>query len=131
MVYFFFNIQITSKRIKKLKNSPTRTILDNWVFEKFTLADEPFAKALLIFETCVLVNNNLWGELATSWKLPTTFDERFKVTSVHLLFLIPKILISNQTILHWKYYIESFYFNIILKQNKFMKNLKWFLLLLQ
>ena len=82
MVYFFFNIQITSKRIKKLKNSPTRTILDNWVFEKFPLADEPFAKALLIFETCVLVNNNLWGELATSLKLPTTFGERFKVISV-------------------------------------------------
>ena len=35
------------------------TILDSWVFENFTLADKPFAKDLGMFETCVLVNNNL------------------------------------------------------------------------
>ena len=35
-------------------------MLDSWVFENFILADEPFAKPLEFFETCVLVNNNLW-----------------------------------------------------------------------
>ena len=39
------------------------TILDSWVFENFILTDEPFAKDLRIFETCVSVNNNLWGKL--------------------------------------------------------------------
>ena len=42
---------------------PDFIILDNWVFENFILADEPFAKALQIFETCVSVNNNLCGKL--------------------------------------------------------------------
>ena len=32
--------------------------LGDWIFGKFTLADEPFAEALQIFETCVSVNNN-------------------------------------------------------------------------
>ena len=32
----------------------------------FTLADEPFAKALQIFENCALVNNNLCGKLVSS-----------------------------------------------------------------
>ena len=38
---------------------PDCKTLDNGVFENFILADEPFAKALWITETCVLVNNNL------------------------------------------------------------------------
>ena len=32
---------------------PKCTILDNWVFEDFVLADETFAKDLQIFKTCV------------------------------------------------------------------------------
>ena len=43
-------------------NPPNHTILDNWVFENFILADEPFAKALRIFETKVSVNSNLYGK---------------------------------------------------------------------
>ena len=39
------------------------------------LADEPFAKALKIFESCVLVKNNLCGKLVSKF-------QRFKVTSV-------------------------------------------------
>ena len=50
------------------------TILDSWVFENFTLADKPFSKDLGMFETCVLVNNNLWQKLILSLELPTTFD---------------------------------------------------------
>ena len=61
--------------------------LDNWFFKNFILADEPFAKTLRIFETCVSVNNNLCGKLVSSLELPIKFDERFKVTSVP--FLIP------------------------------------------
>ena len=44
-----------------VKHPPNCTILDNWFFQNFTLVDELFAKALRIFETCVLVNNNLCG----------------------------------------------------------------------
>ena len=44
------------------------------------LADEPFAKALRIFETFILVNNNLWGKLASSLVSTTTFDTKFLVT---------------------------------------------------
>ena len=58
---------------------PDCIILANRVFEKFTLADEPFAKALQIFETCVLVTNNLCRKLVSSLELPIKLDERFKV----------------------------------------------------
>ena len=44
------------------------------------LADEPFAKALRIFETFILVNNNLWGKLASSLVSTTRFDTKFLVT---------------------------------------------------
>ena len=67
-------------------NPPNCVILDKWVFENFILADETFAKALRIFETCVFVNNDLCGKLISSLALATRFDERFKVTSV--LFLL-------------------------------------------
>ena len=33
-------------------------------------------------ETCVLVNKDLCGNLVSSLEPPTTFDERFKVTSL-------------------------------------------------
>ena len=39
------------------KNPPDCTILCNWVFGSFTLADELIAKALQRLKTCVLVNN--------------------------------------------------------------------------
>ena len=51
-------------------------------FQNFILADEPFAKALRIFGTCVLVNKNLCGKLVLSLELPIKFDEKFKITSV-------------------------------------------------
>ena len=43
------------------KAPPDCPILHSWVFEHFKLADESFVKALRIFETCVLVSNNLCG----------------------------------------------------------------------
>ena len=41
--------------------------------------DELFAKALLRFETCLLVNNNLWGKLASLW--PIILDDNLKTAS--------------------------------------------------
>ena len=37
---------------------------------------------LQIFQTCALVNNNLWRKLVSSLDLPTAFDDKCKVTSV-------------------------------------------------
>ena len=46
------------------------------------LAEELFAKVLRSFETCILVNNNLYGKLFSSLESTTTFDEIFKISSV-------------------------------------------------
>ena len=69
------------------ENSPYCTILDSWVFEKNLLAVKSFLKALQIFQTCVLVNNNLCGILVSLLASPVIFDERFRVTLVS--FSIP------------------------------------------
>ena len=81
----------------------------------FRLADEPFVKALRIFETCVSVNNNLWGKLFSSLESRTTFDESFKVTLVpffisYFLFYSLSCELDNFTfkelywvILYWYY----------------------------
>ena len=120
------------------KNLPYCPILCNWVFDNFILAEGLFAKALRSFENCVLVNSNLCGKLFSSIDSPTTFNEIFKVTSVS--FFIPDFNLLNCELdnLRLTCYIESFYIGIILKQNKvtilsqfFVKNLKWFLSLLQ
>ena len=89
------------------------------------LAVELFAKALWIFGTSVLVNNNnLCGRLASPLELPLNLDEKFKVTL--LLFLIRQIYLKSIILCHF-----------ILKQNKFIillqflvKNSKLFLSLL-
>ena len=62
------------------KSRPNCPILYHWVFDYFVLAEQLFAKALGSLETCVLVNNNLWGKLLSSLESPIMFDERFKVT---------------------------------------------------
>ena len=41
--------------IRKAIELPDCTILDSWIFDSFILTDEPFANALGIFKTCVLV----------------------------------------------------------------------------
>ena len=55
-----------------LKVIPSCTILHNWVFENFILADERFAKALHSLETSVLVNNNFCEKSVPSLELPRT-----------------------------------------------------------
>ena len=64
------------------------TISDDSVFKNFMLADEPFANILRIFETFVLVNNNLCGKLVLLLELPIKFYEIFKFTSVPFLLAI-------------------------------------------
>ena len=63
--------------VLRVINSPDCTILDNLVFENFILADEPFAKALRNFETCVSVNNNLCRKLVSPLELPIKFNESY------------------------------------------------------
>ena len=58
-------------------------------------AAKPFAKALCSPETCVLVNNNLCGKLVSLLELPTTVDERIKVTSVPYFIHDSDLLISE------------------------------------
>ena len=41
-------------------------VLKASLFDNFILAEELFAKALRSFETCVFVNNNLYGNLFSS-----------------------------------------------------------------
>ena len=72
----------------------------------------------------MLVNNNLQGKLVLSLELLTTFDKRFNVTSVP--FYIPSFSLlscklDNFTFEVLKYYTESFYINIILKQHDTIK----------
>ena len=56
------------------KNPPDCSILCNWVFDNLMLADEPFAKVLRSFETCVLANNSLCGKSFSSFDSLTIFN---------------------------------------------------------
>ena len=82
--HFFINGNpVFSNGLRNLRrNSPNCTILDKWAFDNLISVDELFAKALLRFVTCLLINNKLWGKLVSSSKLPTIFDDNLKTTSV-------------------------------------------------
>ena len=62
------------------KNPPDCIILDNWVFENLISTDKLFANDLQRFETCLLLNNNLWGKLFSL--SPILFDDNLNTTSV-------------------------------------------------
>ena len=85
--------------IKDPKRQPKKNldfpILWNCIFDNFILADEPFAKALRRFGTCVLVKDNLCRKLFSSLESPTIFDEIFRVASV-LFFIQSFNLISGR-----------------------------------
>ena len=68
-------------------NPPDWFILDNWVFENFILANEPFAKALQIFETWVAINNNSCGNIDSLLEIPITFDKRFQFYFLLQIFI--------------------------------------------
>ena len=55
---------------------------DSCIFQSFLLADEPFAKVLQSFETCLLVDYIVWERLVSSLDSPTAFHERFRFTRV-------------------------------------------------
>ena len=57
------------------KNPPDCPIFCNWVLDNFLTADEPYAKALRIFETW-----DFW-KLVSSLELLIIFDEGFKVSN--------------------------------------------------
>ena len=101
------------------KNPPECIILDNWVFENFILADEPFAKPLRIFESCASVTNNLCGKLVPSLEFLIKFDERLKVTSIP--FSIADFNLFKLWIRQFYIYcviLSHSYINILLKQNR-------------
>ena len=70
------------------KNHSDCPILCNWAFDKFILAEELFAKALLSFETCVLVNENFCRKLFSSLESPTkkTFSKSYFSTIFYSWF---------------------------------------------
>ena len=74
------------------------------LFENLILADEPFVKALQIFETCVWANNDLCGKLFSSLEFPIKFDESFQVTSV-------RFFNSDSNLLRWE--LDHFTFKVL------------------
>ena len=61
------------------KNPPDCIIFDNRVFDHLISVDELFGKTLQRFDTCLLVNNNLWGKSVSL--SPIIFDDNLKTTS--------------------------------------------------
>ena len=82
MIWFLSSFEIINVFIPDPTNLSIFVILDSWAFDYFLLVVELFPKALPIFETGVLVNNNLCGKLFSSSESWITFDGRFKVTWV-------------------------------------------------
>ena len=73
------------------RNPPDWIIFDNWVFDNLISKDELFAKDLRRFETCLSVNNNLWGKSVSL--SPIMFDDNLNTTS-DLLFVSDFNLLS-------------------------------------
>ena len=85
----------------------------NWVFDNFILAEELFAKTLQSLKTCVLVNNNLCGNIVLIIRINSNILSKF----LQYLFLF-QILIDNFTFkvfywvfLYWYYIKRKQFFN--------------------
>ena len=61
-------------------------------------------ESLQSLKTCVLINNNLWGNIVSKLELPIAFDERFKVSS-ELFFISDFNLLSLE--------LDSFAFKVL------------------
>ena len=72
------------------RNPPDCIILDNRVFDNIKSTEELFAKALRIFATYLLVNNNWWGKLVSL--SPITFDDNLKIFSVSFFIAVLNLL---------------------------------------
>ena len=85
--YFVKGKQVFSNSPKSLpKNSSGYPILYNWVFDNFILAEEPFAKVLQSFRTCILLNSSLCGKLVSWLESPTTVDISYSSTIFYCRF---------------------------------------------
>ena len=73
------------------KNSHDCIILDIWVFGNVITVDDLSTKAWQRLETCLLINNNLWGKSFSS--SPIIFDDILKTISV--LFSIADFNLSS------------------------------------
>ena len=103
------------------RNPPDCIILDNLLFDNLISVHKLFAKALPIFATCLLVNNNSCEKLILLSELSIIFDDNLKTTSVFLcvsvcvcvcvcVFLQTLIYqAANLIVLHLNYYIVLFY----------------------
>ena len=82
LITFFINgTPVASNRTRSLQRNPADCIiLDICVFDDLISVDDLSANALRRFETCLLVNNNLWGKLVSSSLIK--FDNNLKTTSV-------------------------------------------------
>ena len=81
---YFINDNPTfiNRNIILLRNPPDCTILNNWVLDNFTSADELLAKVLQSFETCLPIGGKFYGNMVLSLKSTIIFDDRSKVTQV-------------------------------------------------
>ena len=61
-------------------------------------------ESLQSLKTCVLINNNLWGNIVSKLELPIAFDERFKASS-ELFFISDFNLLSLE--------LDSFAFKVL------------------
>ena len=126
---------VFNNSLKSLLNNPCGCpILCNWVFDNFILAAEFYVKALRSRETCVLINDNLWGKLFSSLESAIIIDERFKVTSVPF-FVTGFNLLSCEldnfaiNVFYWVVSMLILYYDknkIIILQLFFLKNLRLF-----
>ena len=80
------------------RNPPDCTILDNWVIDNLISAEQWFAKALRRFETCLLVNHNLWEKSVSS--SPIILDDNLQTTSVSFFIAnqVPTFTITETNI---------------------------------
>ena len=91
-----------------------RIVLDSWVLDNLTLANELFAKVLRKFETCFSITNSLWGKPVSLFLLTIIFADSLRVTPAPLWikwFYIYIVILSH------------FNTDIISTQIRFMKHL--------
>ena len=72
-------------------------------------ADELLAKALRKVETCLSVNNNSCGKLASSLESPIMLGDNLNITSVSFFIANFNLVVANLVTLDLNYYIASFY----------------------
>ena len=85
IAFYISGNPVFSNRPRSLPRNPSNSIiLDIWVFNNLISVDDLLAKPLRRFETCLLVNNSLWGKLVSSSLIK--FDNNLKTTSVSFFY---------------------------------------------